>query len=245
LPEDGRSANLGLPKSMENKTEGNNKIKFLILVFAVALLWLAGGYFNIPTDGLENFLKKFPVFYSGIIFVILYVIVTFFIWISKDIFRLISAILFGAYISTFFIFIAELINAFILFFLSRSLGRDYVEAKVRNRYRGLEKRLGGVNFLWLVIFRATPLIPFRFMDLAAGLTRISFSKYLAAVVLGTPLRVFWVQFILAGVGRKVFSNPLVIADYLYLNRNVFIFSLVYLTLVVIVAFKINFSRPKA
>lgn len=224
---------------MEFGAKNKNKIKFLILVFAIVLLWFIGRYFNVSTAGLEIFLKKFPILYSGIIFVILYVIVTFFIWLSKDAFRLISAILFGAYISTFFIFVAEVINAFILFFLSRSLGRDYLESKAKGRYSRLDKKLAEVSFIWLVVFRATPLIPFRFMDLAAGLTRITFKKYLAAVVLGTPLRIFWLQYILAGVGRNVLSNPLAIADYLLLNKNIFVFSFIYFILVIIVALKIK------
>ncbi len=226
-------------QGMAFEAKDKNKIKFLVLVSAIALLWFIGGYFNIPAARLENFLIKFPTFYSGVIFIIFYVIVTFFIWLSKDAFRFISAVLFGAYISTFLIFAAEVINAFILFFLSRSLGRDYLESKAGGRYSWLDKKLAGVNFLWLVIFRATPLIPFRFMDLAAGLTRITFRKYLAAVVLGTPLRTFWLQYILAGVGRNMLNNPLAITDYLLLNKNIFVFSFIYLILVIIVALKIR------
>ena len=90
--------------------------------------------------------------HSGIIFVLLYCIVTFFIWLSKDIFRFVGAILFGAYLSTFFVLIAESINACILFYLARFLGRDFVENYLKTKGSKLDDKIGGLNFFWLSSF---------------------------------------------------------------------------------------------
>lgn len=216
-----------------------NKIKFLIFIGAIALIWYLGRFIHINPERLENFFKAVPILYSGIIFILLYCGVTFFVWLSKDIFRLAAAIVFGAYFSSLFVFIAEVINAFILFHLSRGLGRGFVDNSLKGKLGSLDQRLGKLNFFWLFIFRSAPLIPFRFMDLACGLTRISFKKYLLAVILGSPLRIFWVQYILAGVGISVFNNPDAVAKYLVLNTPLLVLSLIYIVVVILAAIKMT------
>ncbi len=220
-------------------------IKFFIFIAMIVVFWLLGRYFHIEPDTLEGFFNKIPVLYSAGIFILSYVVVTFFIWFSKDVFRVVAAVLFGAYISTIFVFAAEILNAFILFFLSRYLGRGFVEKMAGMSLDGFDKKLEGIGFFWLVMFRLSPLSPFRFMDMAAGLTNIPFKKYLLAVFLGSPLRIFWMQFIFAGVGKSIFYNPQsmvsVMTEYLLANKTVFLFNCIYLILIIIVALKIG--RP--
>jgi len=222
-----------------------DKVKFLIFIATLVLFWFLGSYFHIAPDTLESFFIKIPVLYSALIFVFSYVVVTFFIWFSKDVFRVVAAVLFGAYISTIFVFVAEVLNAFVLFFLSRYLGRGFVEKKAGMSFAGFENKLARSGFFWLVMFRLAPLFPFRFMDMAAGLTNIPFKKYLLAVLLGSPLRIFWLQFIFAGVGKSIFYNPQamvnVLTEYLLANKAVFLFSFIYLILIIIVALKLGRS----
>jgi uncharacterized membrane protein YdjX (TVP38/TMEM64 family) len=87
------------------------------------------------------------------------------------------------------------------------------------------------------MFRAVPLIPFRFLDLACGLTGMPFKIYLIAVILGSPLRIFWVQYVLAGLGKSIFNNPYALVEYLLDNKILFMFSFIYLLLVILVAVK--------
>ena len=216
-----------------------NKLGFLILVLALFLIWRLGGLFHIDYGAISGRLSNFPIFYGGMIFIALYVVVTFFIWFSKDIFRVIAAVVFGAYWSTLFILIAEVINAFVLFHASRYLGRGFVEKSLRGRSSSFDEKIGRASFLWLFIFRAAPLVPFRFLDLACGLTRITFRKYLLAVILASPVRIFWVQFALAGVGEAVFKNPYALSEYIASNKPLFLLSLAYLALVVVAALKLR------
>jgi len=216
-----------------------NKIKFVSFIVVLILTWYFGRYLPINSQALQDFLSGVPPVYSAAIFIFLYVCVAFFVWFAKDIFKIIAALLFGVFLSTLLIWIAEIINAFILFFLARSLGRDFVAKSLSKGYSRLDDKLAGVNFLWLFMFRAVPLVPFRFLDLAGGLTRISFRKYFLAVILGSPLRIFWVQYILAGIGRNIFYNPQALGQHLLNNRALFIFSIFYLILVVVVALKIK------
>lgn len=212
--------------------------EFLIFIFAIVLIWYSGRYFHIDTHALQGSLERLPLFYSGIVYVALYVIVTFFIFFSKDVFWLMGAVLFGPFLSALFICIAETINAFILFYLARSLGRVYIKRRLSEKYKRLDDKLGNINFFWLFIFRAAPLIPYRFLDLGAGLTRINFRRYLTAVVFGSPLKIFWIQYILFGLGKNAF-NPYALAEYFLNNKALFLFSLIYIILVIGVILKIR------
>lgn len=216
-----------------------NKIKFLALILFLFLLWYMGRRLHIDTEALGKSLGRFPVLFSAIIYIALYVIITFFIFFSKDIFWVTAALVYGPYLSTLLVIIAEVINVFILFHLARYFGRNFVEHHLKKKSENLDDRLANINFFWLFIIRLVPLIAYRFLDLGAGLTKIHFRRYLLAVLLATPIRVFWVQYVLAIVGKNIFSNPELLTVYLLQNKPLFIFSLVYLLLVVIVIFKLK------
>jgi len=216
-----------------------NKVRFISLIIALVLLWYLGRYIRLDREAIRRSLAGIPILYSAAIFIFLYVIVTFFVWLAKDALRIVSAFLYGALLSTLLIWLAEIINAFILFFLARNLGRSFIDKSLPVRYNKLDDKLANLNFPWLFIFRVVPLIPFRFMDLAAGLTRLSFKRYIAAVVLGSPLRIFWVQYVLAGAGENIFKEPEALTGYFTGNKALFFFSLAYLVLAVIVARKLK------
>ena len=218
-----------------------NEFSFLLLIIALVVIWYLGKSYHVDSAAIQNSLKNFPIFFSAAIYIFLYVTVTFFIFFSKDVFWLLGAVLFGAGLSTLFICLAESNNAFILFYLARNLGRAYVEKKIAGEYQYLDEKLGRVNFFWLFIFRAAPLIPYRFMDLAAGLTSIKFKRYLVAVILGSPLKMFWIQYILAAVGYSIFRSPAKLVEYFLSNKTLFMFSFIYVIFVIAVIIKLKYK----
>lgn len=226
---------MGQPRSdVEKKT----RLRFLLLVLGLLGIWYLGGFFKIDSARLERIFKGFKPLYGGVAFVLLYIGVTFFVWFSKDVFKFLGAFIFGAFASTCLIWVAETINACVLFWLARSLGREFIEDSFGQRHRRFEQKVAGLNFFWLFLLRAVPLVPFRFLDVAAGLTSLSFRNYLAAVILGSPLRIFWVQYIIEGVGRGFFRDPAVLSRYLLQHESLFVGSFVYLILAVMVAMKL-------
>lgn len=206
---------------------------------ALIFLWWAGSFFHLDTQAIQDSLKKFPVYVSAALFIFFYVVITFFIFFSKDIFWISGALLFGPGLSAALICIAEAINAVILFHLSRSLGRSYVEKTVAEKYRRLDDKLGKINFFWLFIFRAAPLIPYRFLDLAAGLTSVSFRKYFLAVILGSPVKMFWIQYIIFVLGKSILEKPELIVQYFLSHKNLLAFSLIYIILIAMVVVKLG------
>jgi uncharacterized membrane protein YdjX (TVP38/TMEM64 family) len=216
-----------------------SSIKFLVLIAVLVLSWLLGRYYSFDTDRFNELLLRFPLFWSGLIFVFLYVAVTFFAWFSKDLFKVLGAVLFGAYLSSFLIWIAEIFNATILFHLSYFLGRDFVERSLKGRMKRFDQKLASAGFGGIFLLRIVPLVPFRFLDVAVGLTKVRFRQYLLAVIFGSPLRIFWIQYILAGVGKAFFKDPGVLIEYFSANRFFYFLSLVYVIAAIVVAFKMR------
>jgi len=71
------------------------------------------------------------------------------------------------------------------------------------------------------------------------LTGIKFRRYFLIVLLGSPLRILWIQYILAGVGQAALRDPKAISQYLNSHAEIFILSLIYLVLAIIALMKLK------
>lgn len=203
------------------------------------MIIILGRYFKIDSEKLKQIFIGRSFLRAALSYIFLYVVVTFFIWLSKDIFRFIAAIIFGPFLSTMLVFLAEMINALILFSLSRYLGKGFVDTLLRSTSEGLKTKVSEGTLWFLFMLRAIPLVPFRMLDLVCGLTRMRLSRYLMIAALASPARVFWVQYILSGLGEAAFKNPELLMNYLLENRIAFVWSLVYLISAIILTFRLR------
>ncbi|MCK5580566.1 MAG: TVP38/TMEM64 family protein [Candidatus Omnitrophica bacterium] len=171
---------------------------FLLFVVLIVVFFNLGKFFAFDEGLVQNFFLNIPVVLSGVIFILVYVVSTSLIWFGpKDILRIVAAGVFGAYLSTLLIWLAELGNVFVLFMLSRRLGRDFVASKLHGGMKRLDQTIAETSFWSIFCFRLFPIIPLRVLDLGFGLTKISFKKYFWISFIGTPLRIFVIQFFLA------------------------------------------------
>ena len=235
---------------MKFKTKANSSVlKFILFLAIFAVCWYLGRIFKIDVGSYRDFLSGYPLILSGSIFVVLYVVTTTFIWFGpKDVLRIASALLFGALVSTVFVWIGEMVNAAAMFHLSRVLGREYVQQRLRVKSKELDQVKEDSSYLGLVALRLNPLIPFRLMDLGAGLTKVPFRKYFFAIVAVSFLRIFWLQYILEGIGTNLFKDMSAMVDYLTDNPIVVQCSAAYFLAVIVVtiaAVAARFLRKKS
>ncbi len=216
--------------------------RFLLLIIILVIIGISSYYFKIDLETISGYLEKFSLSKAALIFVIIYVFITIFIFPAKDILKVIASILFGAILSSLLIWIAEIINATVFFYLARYLGRGFVQQKIKGQMKTIDDKIEHSGFRGILILRLIPLIPYRVLDLLSGLTSISFFQYLLIVFIGSPLRIFWVQYVLAAVGMAVFKNPACLVDYMMENKIIFVWSLVYFILAIIVGFRLKFRK---
>ena len=168
----------------------NTTRKFILLITCVLLFLIIGRFFHIDERWCKSLLTETPLAVSGIIFIVLYVVLTSLIWLGpKDFFRITAALIYGAYVSTLLVYISEVINAFIFFTFSRKLGRGFVESRLRGKMRHIDETTADTSFWWIFAMRLF-IVPFRFLDMGCGLSKISFAKYFSIVLIATPFRLF-------------------------------------------------------
>ncbi|MCM8787574.1 MAG: VTT domain-containing protein [Candidatus Omnitrophica bacterium] len=172
-----------------------------IVVIVLVILIFLTIFFSKEIEKVSLYLKRIPFWISTVSFIILYVLANFVVFFdAKDLLKPIGAIIFGAYLSTLLIYIAEIINAYIFFKIARYFGKNYVEKFLKGKFKNFYENASNINFGWLFLLRLLPLIPYRVLDLGFGLTKMPFRKYLPVVLFASPPRIFWIQFILASVG---------------------------------------------
>lgn len=190
---------------------------------------------SLDFESLRSLLLSVPFILSGVIYVVLYVVLTFFVWFgAKDVFRILGAVFFGGYLSTILVWAAESVNAGILFMLSRKLGQDFIQSKFKVKTGQIDRIKKNASYCGVLAVRLNPLIPFRFMDLGYGLTQISLRKYLLIVMLASIPRIFWLQYILEGVGIQFLENPMMVMPFFVNNPVLIKYSMYYLGLVLII-----------
>lgn len=208
-------------------------VRFLIFTVLLAILIIGGGAFNVDSQKINSFLKEVPFTYSCIVFILLYVVGTFFIWYLKDPLKIVGAVVFGAYTSTALIYVSEIINACIFFNLSNILGKEFVETKLTGRFKSFYEKFKDMNLGLVFILRAAPLVPYRILDLSFGLSKFDFRKYMLVVILASAPRIFVIQFILAAI--KGFSMERM-TIYLQSNSVVLMWIFLYSLLALAAAF---------
>ncbi|HPN88242.1 MAG TPA: VTT domain-containing protein [Candidatus Omnitrophota bacterium] len=229
-----------------NKTSAHSSIiKFFLFFIIIAILLFLGKSVHVDLKAYQQFIQQFSPVLAGIIFIILYIFLTTFIWFGpKDILRIVAALLFGPGLSTLFVWLGELGNCIIFFHISRYLGRDFIAQKFKISQDDLEKTKKTKSALGLIALRLNPLVPFRFLDIGVGLSEVSFKKYFFIALVFSPFRIFWIQYIIAGVGEGYFQNPMIAFDYFQRNPAVTLGSFFYFGVIFILSFIAIMVRRK-
>lgn len=102
------------------------------------------------------------------------------------------------------------------FWVARLLGREGLQALLGNRLTRLDRLAQQTGFAWLLRLRLIPVVPFNFLNFAAGLTAMPWRAYAAATAIGvvpaTLIYTFFADALLSGsheAGRRVFLRILV------------------------------------
>lgn len=204
---------------MNKKIFNNSIIQIFTLVVILAGCFYIGKMVYIDQEWCRHFFDAIEPVISWPLFVLAYVGLTFIVWFAKDILKIVGALVFGPYISTGLIWLAEMLNILVLFTLARKLGRKFVVEKFHITDKQIERAEQNVKVIQLFFLRSVPLVPFRFLDIGYGLTAIPLRKYLIISAVASPVRIFILQFVLAAVGSDVFNIP-VMLEYFQINQTV-------------------------
>jgi uncharacterized membrane protein YdjX (TVP38/TMEM64 family) len=113
-------------------------------------------------------------------------------------FTLSAGYCFGLWRGVLAAIVGATLGASVVFFLGRTLAREWVEARLakRPRFRALDRAVGEHGFKIVLLMRLSPAMPYNVMNYAFSITRVSFRDFF----FGTAIGMLPVAFLYAYLG---------------------------------------------
>lgn len=111
-----------------------------------------------------------------------------FIFFPSGLLFIVAGLAFGPILGTVYAVIGGVIAAVVTFLLARSLGRDFVQARMPARLQHLQETEWGAGLIFLLML--VPIVPMSAVNYGAGLSRVSLAHYTLAVLGGLTPRAF-------------------------------------------------------
>lgn len=165
-----------------------NKIKFAIFVTMIltSVIFLACNWeliIKLDIDYVIGLIENRGGFVE-LIYLLIYAIKPFFLVIPANVVAIVGGTLFGPVQGFILSMIGFWISGTIAFYLSRFLGRGFVESIVGNKFIKLEDNMKTRGFKILFLLRLPPILPYDPLSYACGLTNISYKDFILASLLG-------------------------------------------------------------
>lgn len=170
------------------KIERSEAIKLAILTIILVIFFTISFHFIISKfdiSKLKDFVNSFGLW--GPLVILAVIIITSSIGLIFSIPVAISALVMNVYEAFFISVIGLSIGALINFYVSRYLGRDYVEQKFIHKIKAIEKydkKLQKKGFITILLLRFIILIPFEIINVLAGFSRVGGLSFFLATLIG-------------------------------------------------------------
>jgi uncharacterized membrane protein YdjX (TVP38/TMEM64 family) len=174
---------------MNEQSKQNKWLQVLLLVVILGVFVVTAWYYfslydEFNRENLEDFIRGFgpwaPLAYAAI-----YIISSPVPFLAPVI-SAVGGLLFGLVWGTLLVLVVATASAFVPFYLSRQLGREWVESKLEGKrleeiYQQSE---GSKGFTFILLMRLVPVLPWEVQNYVAGLTKVSPLTFIAGTMLG-------------------------------------------------------------
>jgi uncharacterized membrane protein YdjX (TVP38/TMEM64 family) len=176
-------------------------VLMVLSAFAALTLIYFDRYDRFSRTNVEAFIASFGA-WAPLIYAALYIISSPVPFLAP-VLSAVGGLLFGALWGTVYTLIIATVSSLVPFVLARRLGREWVAAKLEGKrlehvYRQSE---GDKGFLFILLMRLIPVLPWEVQNYVGGLTRVRVPTYMAATILGIIPGTFSLTFLGAAVTR--------------------------------------------
>jgi uncharacterized membrane protein YdjX (TVP38/TMEM64 family) len=173
-----------MEKSLKEKLINVAMIAIVLGVFlAVAWVYLLRCEdWNCPTP--EQFVRSFGP-WAPLVYAVLY-IASAPIPFMAPVLSAAGGLLFGAGLGTLYTLVIASISALVPFTMSRRLGREWVESKLKGkRLEAIyEQSAGDQGFVFVLLMRLIPVLPWEVQNYVGGLSKVSVLTFILATMVG-------------------------------------------------------------
>ncbi|MCB2209539.1 TVP38/TMEM64 family protein [bacterium] len=190
----------------------------VLIVFGLTAWYFFSMYDRLSVENVRSFIDGFGA-WAPVAFILLYTISSPIPLMSTFI-SAAAGLLFGTFPGTLLAMFSATFSGFIPFFLSRSLGRDWVEKRIKSEQlqKAYAQSEGQGGFLFILLMRLIPILPWEVQNYIAGLTKVK----IPAFIFGTLLGIIPGSFSLAFLGSSI-SDPTSWQFYAAIGANVVAF----------------------
>jgi uncharacterized membrane protein YdjX (TVP38/TMEM64 family) len=137
-----------------------------------------GVFQNCTAEGIKEYISSYGAF-GPIVYMIMFSVIP-----SGSIIAIAGGMAFGMYLGTLYTTIGAVLGATTAYYISRFLGRDAVEKLLKGKLQSFEDGVEKRGFQLILLLRLIPIIPFNVISYGAGLTKIKYTDYLLATMIG-------------------------------------------------------------
>jgi len=194
-------------------------IKFVVLIILLASLIYFFRFSDyskeVSINNIKSFIDSFGSL-SFLAFVIFYAIGVA-LSIPGIIFTFIGGVLFGTLLGTILTTIGATIGAGLAFYVSRFLGRNFVESIIKGNIKKIDNYIHNKGFKGILFVRIVPLFPYVVVNFGAGLCNIKFKDYIIATFIGVIPGAFIYTYLFSTFGEKALSGDFSLRELLTLD----------------------------
>ena len=162
-----------------------SKRSLAFLTFVSIIATFFGLYLLADLDAaqIQAWLKQWGIF-APIAYIAAYAIGTLFLLPSTPL-NLAGGALFGLWAGTVWSSLGALIAAIAAFWFARTIGRDWVARRLAGQWEAIDADIRHSGLFYLFAIRLLPILPYGLVNLAAGLTAVTWRDYVVGTTLGT------------------------------------------------------------
>jgi len=174
---------------MTDRNPRTKIIQIVLLVIILAVFGAAAWYFfslydQFNVENLKSFIEGFGP-WAPIAYILIYTISSPIPFLATVI-SAAAGLLFGLLPGVLLAMFSAVISSFIPFYLSRSLGREWAEKRLNNEQlkAAYQKSEGQGGFLFVLLMRLIPVLPWEVQNYVAGLTKVKIPTFLLGTIIG-------------------------------------------------------------
>ena len=159
-------------------------IAIILIVFGITAWYFFQQYDRFNVENLRQFVEGFGP-WAPFAYVLIYTISAP-IPLLGTVISAAGGLLFGVLAGTILAVLSATFSSLIPFFLSRSFGREWVQKRIKSDQlkATYQKSEGKGGFLFILMMRLIPVLPWEIQNYVAGLTKVKIPVFLLGTVLG-------------------------------------------------------------
>ena len=200
-----------MPKNIKQITK--YVIYFLgILVILYFIIYHRRMFHHINVKHIKTYILSYGK-YAAVCFILLYSIKPIVFIVPASFLSIIAGNIFGPYTGFFLSIISCFFAASLAFYLSKVLGKPFVDKILKGKAMKLDESIEKHGFLIMLIMRLSFIFPFDGLSYAAGLSKMKYSDFILGTILGILPEMTVYSFMGKNIGKPLsvkFILPIII-----------------------------------